>query len=55
MKQFELSFWNDPNIIDKEAQELKQIKLERRNEWIKKNLKDYNHEFDQPNIKGLKY
>lgn len=39
MKQLELSIWNDPNTIDKKAQELKQIKLERRNEWIKKNLK----------------
>lgn len=55
MKQLELSFWNDPKTIDKKAQDLKQIKLERRNEWIKKNLKNYNHEFDHPNINGLKY
>ena len=53
MKQLELSIWD--NAIDKKRLEIKQAKLERRNEWIRNNLKNYQHEFNEPNLKGMKW
>ena len=53
MKQLILSIWDE--AIDKKQLGIKQAKIERKNEWIRKNLINYKHEFDEPNIKGLKY
>lgn len=53
MKQLELSIWD--NAIDKKQLEIKQAKTERRNEWIKRNLNYYKHEFNvnEANLKGM--
>lgn len=46
-----LPFWND--VIDKKQLRIKELKAERRNEWIRKNLGEYNRDFEESNIKGL--
>lgn len=52
MKQLELEIWNQ--AIDKKQLEAKQARKELRNEWIKRNLSNYQHEFSEPNLKGMK-
>lgn len=54
MKQMEFQFWN--KVIDRKLLEAKEQKLERRNQWIRKNLyptQSRTNEIEEANINGL--
>lgn len=55
MKQLNFDFWD--KVINQNSLALKNAKIERRNEWIKKNLNTHKNyieqDFYEPNIKGL--